>query len=147
MTTPHSFNRTTCACVDCTKCCKRQPGPLAPGDYEKIQHHLRATDNEMKSMFVASPGAIIRDESGKLSRVGSITPKRHRSRCVFLDENDRCKIHNVAPFGCAFFDTHMSREAALPRSTWLVKQQMKDQNYTRLRDALPYAGSYKPTNY
>ena len=64
MTTPHSFNRTTCACVDCTKCCKRQPGPLAPGDYEMIQHHLRATDNEMKSMFVASPGAIIRDESG-----------------------------------------------------------------------------------
>lgn len=30
------FPRTVCACHDCVQCCKKQPGPLAPGDFERI---------------------------------------------------------------------------------------------------------------
>jgi len=43
-------------------------------------------------------------------RIGTIvTKKKADGSCVFLDEHDRCKIHPVAPFGCAYFDTHMSK--------------------------------------
>jgi hypothetical protein len=36
-----------------------------------------------------------------------------RGRCVFLDAASALHDHAVAPFGCAFFDTHMSAGAAL----------------------------------
>jgi Fe-S-cluster containining protein len=142
-----SFTRTKCACRDCVACCKRQPGPLAPGDYERIQKHLGATDAEMRSRFWASPGALIKELiTGKVHRVGTITPRMRRGRCVFLDDNDRCSIHEVAPFGCAYFDPHMTPLTAHPRSIWLARVT-DDPDYQALRDTLPYATSYKPSGY
>jgi Fe-S-cluster containining protein len=141
------FNRTVCACKECTQCCKRQPGPLAPGDYERIQEHLGATQEQMAKLFCASPGALIVDHrSGEAVRIGTITPQRRKGRCVFLDENDRCKIHAVAPWGCAYFDTHMSKQQAYPRSVWLAKSQL-DPAYQALRNKLPYTTNYKPSGY
>lgn len=141
------FDRTVCACKQCQACCKRQPGSLADGDYERIQQHLGASDAEMKSRFWASPGALVKlRDSGQTIRVGTITPRLRKGRCVFLDENDRCSIHSVAPFGCAMFDTHMSQITAMPRSLALVRSQANPE-YQALRDTLPYATSYKPTAY
>jgi Fe-S-cluster containining protein len=143
-----SFARTTCACAECTKCCKRQPGPLAPGDFERIQKHLGASDEEMRSMFWASPGAILKNLlTGESARIGTITPRYAKGRCVFLDENDRCKIHGVSPFGCAFFDTHMSYDEGMRRSVWLAQQQAADPTYKQLRDSLPYATHHKPLKF
>lgn len=140
------FQRTTCACKACVSCCKRQPGPLAAGEFEKIAAHLGVSLEEAKRYFWASPGAMIRNAAGQTIRVGTITPKFRKGRCVFLDDNDRCKIHAVAPFGCAYFDTHQSYQTSMPRSLWLVKSQM-DPDYQALRDELPYATSHKPTRY
>jgi len=141
------FKRTTCACKECTACCKRQPGPLAPGDSERIQEHLGVTDEEMTKLFCASPGALVMDYAGHVRRVGTITPQKRKGRCVFLDENDRCKIHAVAPYGCAYFDTHMGVAEAQPRSQWLVRDQEASPEYKALRNRLPYAASYKPTGF
>jgi Fe-S-cluster containining protein len=141
----HDFDRTSCACKECVRCCKRQPGPLAPGDFERIAAHLGETTEEAKRHFVASPGAVVVID-GRTERRGTITPKFARGRCVFLDDNDRCKIHTVAPFGCAYFDTHMSRQAAMPRSLWLV-QATPDAAYQKLRAELPYTTVYRPVNY
>jgi len=138
-----TFKRTVCACADCVQCCKRQPGPLAAGEFERIQEHLGASPEQMAKLFCASPGALIKTASGETRRVGTITPQRRKGRCVFLDEADRCTIHAVAPFGCAYFDTHMSSTTAHPRSVWLVKSQL-DPAYQALRNQLPYAASYKP---
>ena len=146
MDNPHNFSRTTCACAECVKCCKRQPGPLAPGDYKRIQERLGATDAEMESMFCASPGALVKTAT-RTVRVGSIVPRYRRGRCVFLDDKDRCRIHEVAPFGCAYFDTHMSGVTAMPRSVWLAKRQMEDEEYQRMRARLPYTTTYKPVAY
>ena len=145
MNTP-PFNRTKCACNGCKACCKRQPGPLAPDDFERIAAFLGETPEEAEKHFWASPGALIR-EGEDIKRVGTVTPKRIRGRCVFLDDNDNCKIHPVAPFGCAYFDTHQSLAQAQERSTWLVLQQMASEAYRKLRDRLPYATSYKPQRY
>lgn len=143
-----SFERTKCACAECVKYCKRQPGPLAPEDWERIQKHLGATDAEMRELFWASPGCLAKDVFGNTTRIGTITPRydRRRKRCVFLGDDDRCKIHEVAPFGCAYFDTHMSNVTAHPRSSWLAQQQL-DPDYQRLRDTLPFATHHKPIKY
>ena len=141
------FKRTTCACKDCTACCKRQPGPLAHGDFERIAAYLGETHAQAKEHFWASPGALVKlRDSGQTIRIGTITPRFRKGRCVFLDENDRCKIHPVAPFGCSHFDTHQSAQTAMPRSLWLVKSQTNEY-YQRLRNELPYATSYRPTPY
>jgi Fe-S-cluster containining protein len=144
MTPP--FPRTSCSCVECIRCCKRQPGPLVEGDFERIQAHLGVDDAEMRKLFCASPGALVKLAEGSVHRVGSIVPRMTRGRCVFLDENDRCKIHAVAPFGCAFFDTHMSAVTAHPRSIWMVRQNLTEK-FRKLRDSLPYAMTYKPARY
>jgi len=109
--TPFPFERTTCACEGCRKCCKVQPGPLIPGDLQRIAEFLKLSVEEARKFFVASPGALVK-QHGEVRRIGTITPKMRHSRCVFLDKNERCKIHPVAPAGCAYFDTHMSREQA-----------------------------------
>lgn len=139
------FHRTTCACDGCKACCKRQAGPLATGDFERIAEHLGETHEQAKEHFWASPGALVKEDGGTI-RVGTITPRMRRGRCVFLDENDRCKIHAVAPFGCAHFDTHMSAGIAHPRSVALVIDQMSP-DYQKLRNELPYATHYKPARY
>src|SRR5262252_116362 len=142
-----NFNRTVCACETCRKCCKRQPGALIPGDLERIARHMQITPEEAKKYFWASPGSLVRDTStGRVHRIGTVTPQTRKGRCVFLDDHERCTIHAVAPFGCAYFDTHMGHRAAHPRSVWLAHAQC-DPEYQKLRDALPYAQSYKPTAY
>jgi Fe-S-cluster containining protein len=151
----HQFTRTVCACEKCRACCKRQPGPLAHGDFERIADHVAKTQElsgeiafeQVKRQLCASPGALVMDSAtGAIKRIGSITPKRAKGRCVFLDEQERCSIHEVAPFGCAFFDTHMDARVAHPRSVWLAHNQCEP-DYQKLRDELPYAQSYKPTAY
>lgn len=148
MQTDHGFERTVCACKQCTACCKRQPGSLAPGDYERIQGYTQMTDEEMRAKFWASPGALVRKHDGTVVRIGTITPRfdRRKKACVFLDDNDRCTIHAVAPWGCAYCDTHQSWSDGQQRSNWLAGAQ-RDKDYQALRNTLPYAQHYKPTRY
>lgn len=143
------MTRTTCACKECVDCCKRQPGSLAPGDLERIAAARGETLDEAKKNFWASPGAVVKNsETGRTFRVGSITPRfdRRRGRCVFLTDDDRCSIHAVAPFGCAFFSPHMDFDQGHGRSAIMVRQMMKPE-YQQLRDSLPLADHYKPTRH
>jgi Fe-S-cluster containining protein len=84
--------------------------------------------------------------TGQTFRIGTITPRMRAGRCVFLDGEDRCTIHAVAPAGCALFDTHMSAEAGQPRSLWLMRSQ-QDASYQSLRRTPPVATSHKPRSY
>jgi Fe-S-cluster containining protein len=121
-------------------CCYRQPGPLAPGDFERIAAHLGITREEAKAYFCASPGGLV-SEHGEIRRIGTITPKKWRGRCVFLDAHDRCRVHDVSPAGCALFDVHMPKEQANERSLWLLLAQDRNEAYQALRDELPYSQS------
>lgn len=139
MSTP--FERTTCACADCVSCCRKQPGALAPGDLERIAQHLGKPLDEVKPLFWASPGPLVGNlATGRKWRIGSITPRYvvDQKRCIFLDNQDRCSIHAVAPAGCSIFDVHMTAEEARPRSTWLAREQMRE-DYQRLRSTLDLA--------
>lgn len=145
MTTP--IDRTTCACPECVACCHRQPGPLAPGDFEAIAAALGEDHATAKAHFWASGGAMVMDTAtGRQFRIGSITPRLVRGRCVFLDDADRCRVHAVAPFGCAYFDTHMDAREGQRRGSWMAAQQ-QDPAYQSLRRELPFATSYRPKGY
>jgi Fe-S-cluster containining protein len=143
MTPP--FAKTECSCSACVACCKRQPGPLAPGDFETIQGFLGITFEQMKKLFWRSPGALVQ-QAGRRFWIGTITPQRSAGKCVFLDANERCRIHAVKPAGCAYFDTHMVGRDAQDRSQWFTRMQC-DPGYQALRDTLPAANSYSPGRY
>jgi Fe-S-cluster containining protein len=130
------FPRTTCACADCIECCTRQPGPLAPGDLERIAAHLGQPVRVAALKFWASPGALVmHSQTRQTFRIGSITPRHVDGRCVFLDADDRCTIHAVAPMGCSHFDTHQDLAEGTRRSMWLARQQL-DPAYQSLRRTL-----------
>jgi Fe-S-cluster containining protein len=128
------FERTTCACADCVAECKKQSGSLIPGDMEKISAFL---GEPVEPYLVASRGSLVMDmRTWQTKWIGSITPKMENGRCVFLDENDRCKIHPVSPAGCALFDTHMGMVDGQKRAVWLA-MQMDTEDYQLARAAMP----------
>jgi Fe-S-cluster containining protein len=132
-------------------CCKRQPGPLAPGDIERIAAHLQVPIATALDRFWASPGALVRhtydDGREVIMRIGTITPRYAAGRCVFLNAQDRCDIHAVAPAGCAYFDTHMSSREAQGRAVWFLQQVESDERYQTTRSLLPKATHWAPTGY
>lgn len=137
------FERTTCACAECVACCKRQSGPLIPSDIEPIRKFLKEVEQlePLESYLVASRGSLVMNaNTGETAWIGSITPKmiedgsgRH---CVFLDENDRCRIHAVSPAGCRYFDTHQGYVEGQKLGVWIA-MEMQDQEYQDLRATLP----------
>ena len=138
------FNRTSCACQSCVQCCKDQPGPLIPGDFERIAEALGDPVNAWR-YFWASPGALVQDtETGRQRWIRTITPRREHGRCVFLDDQDRCRIHAVAPFGCAYFDTHQSQAEAQRRGVYYLQLIEASPEYRVLRSSLPFADWHKP---
>lgn len=130
-----SLSRTSCACAECVACCKRQPGPLVTGDMERIADYLGVPLDHAKLLFKASRGALILYK-GKVVRVPTITPKQHPDgSCIFLDEHDRCSIHPVSPFGCAYFDPHMDKAEGNRRARLAIMDQSKPE-YQALREEL-----------
>ena len=151
----NEFTRTVCACDRCRACCKRQPGAFAHGEIERLIEWAMKTQELsredafqwVKAQIWASPGALVKDlATQRTYRIGSITPRFRRGRCTFLDANERCTIHAVAPFGCAMFDTHMDHATAHPRSIALAESHQHP-DYQRLRNELPMASHYKPNSY
>lgn len=116
--TEFDFNRTECACAECIANCRYIPGYLIPADVNRISHHLGYA-NPFKFAFkylLASPGATVMQE-GRIFQIPTLVPRRKADgSCMFLDENNRCRIHEVSPFGCAFFDAHQSHMEANKRS-------------------------------
>jgi len=50
-------------------------------------------------------------------RIHTLVPaRRPDGACLFLTEAGHCAIHAVSPFGCAFFDSHMTHAEVNSRS-------------------------------
>ena len=117
--TEFGFCRTVCACHNCTRYCHHVPGYLIPADVDRIHRHLSA-DMDLSTWsrqhLLASPGALVLCQ-GKVLRIRTLVPaRRPDGACTFLTDTDQCAIHPVAPFGCAFFDSHLADEEADRRS-------------------------------
>lgn len=135
------FPRTECACSKCVDLCSK-PAHLIPGDIFAIADRLITdgkitTRQEVFGFLRASRGAVVGEVStGKLFRIGTITPCLKDGKCVFLTEDNKCSIHSVAPFGCAFFDWHMGAIEGHGRSMWGLKQISMTPGYEALRQKL-----------
>lgn len=118
------FPRTTCACDVCSVGCRTCPGPLIPGDLERIAAYRGVTAPDevrrfAKQYFCASEGGkfakIIRGAM-RVFTVPTVTPQqRSDGTCVFL-EDGKCSIHPVSPYGCSHYDTHMPKLQADERT-------------------------------
>jgi Fe-S-cluster containining protein len=140
------FERTVCACTGCVACCLRQPGYLVPGDVKRI---LEFTGKPAKEILVDSLGGQVMDRETRIvRRIRTIVPKMDRTgRCNFLTEDNKCSIHPVAPFGCAYVDTHMTLQKGNMISLWGIQQVDGNEEYHKLRKTLPFAASHKPNKY
>lgn len=116
--TEYGFQRTKCGCTDCSQYCRFMPGYLAPGDLDRMHMAIGPdlTIVEFAEKYLnASPGAKVGIAVGGgmvVTRVPTLVPAATiNGACVFL-KDDKCSIHEVSPFGCAFFDSHQSDEEA-----------------------------------
>lgn len=137
------WSRRACSCNNCVAACQEMPGyllpedlprivPMRPGgfDLEWCEQHLRA-----------SQGALVSCQ-GQLVRIPTLVPAG--TPCIFLDEEQRCRIHAVAPFGCAQFSTHDTKEEADPKSLEGLYQLWEDWRtegpYSRIHGHLTRVG-------
>ena len=106
--------RTTCACDVCVTNCKNMPGMLLPSDLERMTAGMSLPDIEAwaNKNLLASPGALARNRTnGEVFRVPTLVPAiKPDGSCIHLTPENRCAIHEVAPFGCAFFDCTSSED-------------------------------------
>lgn len=106
--------RTDCDCEDCTLPCKHKSGFLIPSDLKRISDALNSASSNIAEFanehLEASPGAVVLHQ-GHLKSIPTLVPRRRADgSCHWLTEDNKCSIHEVAPFGCAFFDSHMDLE-------------------------------------
>jgi Fe-S-cluster containining protein len=135
------FEPTTCACKADQENCKIQPGHLLPGQLAVIMDHLKS--NAPSEYFWSSPGMLVRRKSDhQLQRIRTITPRFENGKCVFFKDG-LCSIHSVAPFGCRFFDVHMTAADGHRRSLYSAESIIQSGEYAAERDALPLATHYK----
>lgn len=143
------FERTTCDCANCTAGCKTMPGSLIPGDVERIAVHTGHSGDTVWILdyFLASPGAKVtmRASAAQVAmgvllpgarysaemvtfRVPTIVPRQKPDgSCVFLAAAGHCTVHAVAPFGCAYHDTHLGEDEADKLGQYAVRQQIAGQ--------------------
>jgi len=93
----HGFRRTSCGCELCKVHCRHLPGALDPSDLPRLclpdhdiftwaEQHLRAlTDKPYPTLVPA---------------------RQQNGHCHWYFDG-KCAVHDVAPYSCAFFDSHM----------------------------------------
>ena len=111
------FRRTVCGCDLCRAPCRHMPGSLDIGDLPRLcpagqnvlvwaEEHLRAlTDKPFPTLVPA---------------------RQTNGHCHWLYEG-KCAVHEVSPYGCAFFDSHMDGAEVKHRSAATVEARRADQ--------------------
>lgn len=139
------FRRTVCACGQDQDNCAR-PGYLIPGDLERIAGDLGSTVKDILYLFRPGKGAVVMDARTRSAfRIPTIVPRTTDTGCVFRDVTGGCRIHAVAPFGCAYFDVHMPRAEADQRSLWGLTRITGSEAYHTQLEALKNGGDSCPT--
>lgn len=112
----HGFQRTVCGCEYCRAPCRHMPGSLDVADLESLcpagqdvfawaEQHLRALVNKPYPTLVPA--------------------RQANGHCHWLYEG-RCVVHDRSPYGCAFFDRHMSEAEAQRRADATIQARQAD---------------------
>lgn len=122
------YERTTCSCPSCRTCCIYKPGMLSP--YDMQMYWDKFPDMDASKFFEASEGAVVVVQ-GAVHRIPTIVPRLMDAPqgCVFRhQETGLCTIHEDAPYGCGWFDVHMSEEESTERARAVLIEIAKDFN-------------------
>lgn len=115
MRTEFGYSRTECSCRKCQLWCEHQPGFLVPSDLDRLippdqdalawaELHLRAS---LGFRTVVGPMILC---------IPSLVPaKQAHGHCHWYSDGN-CQVHDVAPFGCAFLDQHLTQRDAEERN-------------------------------
>ena len=128
------YERSYCGCDMCKAACHNMPGMLAPGDLQQIAVECDKEPTDLSwvnTHFCASAGAAVLID-GNPARIPTIVPaQKPNGHCVFLNDEDRCEIHRVAPFGCRCFNVcdEENREEDLDSSSACLAQCAADDRY------------------
>lgn len=80
------------------------PGFLIPNDLGRMIPPDTNPFAWAEQNLLASPGALVATPDLGVFRIPTLVPRvKADGSCIHL-KDDRCMIHAVAPFGCAFFD-------------------------------------------
>jgi len=113
-----------------------------------IAAYLGKSVEAIRSLFRSSPGMVLLNTAtSRQFRIRTIVPlyDRRAKRCVFLSDEGRCTIHPVAPFGCAYFDTHMRDAEWQRRARWGIGEiQGRREEYDGERGELKFTDHWKP---
>lgn len=112
----YGFRRTSCACVWCAAPCRHIPGSLDVTDLPRLcpagqdvfawaEEHLRALTNKPYPTLVPA--------------------RQANGHCHWFFEG-KCAVHEHAPYGCAFFDVHMTAEEADRRAAATIQARRED---------------------
>lgn len=94
------------------------PGALTPADLPRLAARLGYGDDIerfARENLHASQGTPVTAPGRRVVTLRTVIPgTKENGACKFLDTAGRCTMHDVSPFGCAYFDAHQSdREDAL----------------------------------
>ncbi|MGE0128941.1 MAG: hypothetical protein AB7U82_12755 [Blastocatellales bacterium] len=150
--TEFGFTRTECTCKECVRNCNFMPGYLVPADIERIAEFLSERDIVRFAFdnLLASPGATV-IANGSILQIFTLVPARKLDgACRFL-KDDRCTIHAVSPFGCAYFSDEQTKEQAdaiSARGLMAVARAWRNGDlYARLWLMLNEAGRVAPSPF
>lgn len=134
MRTEFGVARTSCTCEACRRCCRFLSPWLIPSDLERLIPRGADPVEWAESNLLASPGPLVvqvvereirrrsrpRNCERQLVRRGLRVPSlvlaaSPDGSCKFLTATGACSIHEISPFGCAFFDGHDHRSAESDR--------------------------------
>jgi len=108
---------------------------------------VRVLGEPVEPYLWSSEGALVMDSDRNYQfRIRTITPRMVRKRCVFLTDDDQCRVHAVAPFGCSYADTHMTTKQGQERGLFAVRLQ-NTKEYQDARKTLNVSTSYKGRRY
>lgn len=92
-------------CINCGFCCHRRPCILLPEELDKIAEFLKMDKksiikkffcvDEKGGIFFVKPAGI--NQMHLLGKYLEAEDTFNEGKCIFLDENNRCKIHEVKP--------------------------------------------------
>jgi hypothetical protein len=112
----YGFQRTTCGCAFCTAACHHVPGSLDVTDLVRLcppQQDLVAWAEEHLRALTDKP-------------FPTLVPLRQlNGHCHWLF-GGRCVVHDHAPYGCAFFDAHLSEAEVERRSAATIQARRQD---------------------
>ncbi len=88
-------------CNNCALCCKINEIPVIEKDITRILDHGYELDQFLKEL---SP-VLIRSHQKKDSFIKAyfLKKKPFVKECVFLDEDEKCKIHKYKPLSCSIY--------------------------------------------